>query len=116
MHAGVSRDLRADYRIIFCWCQGVIVVVCCLSRPQRAGGGSALKLKKKDKDVDMFVDKLVQEGERVTSVSAPRQSSMTAKAAISTPHARWTLLPLPYISLPSLFSFLLYIVSMCDLL
>ena len=68
MHAGVCRDLRTDYRIIFCWCQGVIVVVCCLSRPQRAGGGSALKLKKKDKDVDMFVDKLVQEGERVTSV------------------------------------------------
>ncbi|CAI8047510.1 Coatomer subunit delta [Geodia barretti] len=57
------------------------------SRPQRAGGGSALKLKKKDKDVDMFVDKLVQEGERVTSVTAPRQPSMTAKTTTSTPHA-----------------------------
>ena len=65
-------------------CQCACSVV--LSRPQRAGGGSALKLKKKDKDVDMFVDRLVQEGERVTSVTAPRQPSVTAKTA--TPHAR----------------------------
>jgi predicted RNA-binding protein Jag len=57
------------------------------SRPQRAGGGSALKLKKKDKDVDSFVDKLVREGERVTSVTAPRQPSVTAKTTVSTPQA-----------------------------
>ena len=70
-----------------CWC--VELWSCCVSRPQRAGGGSALKLKKKDKDVDMFVDKLVQEGERVTSVTAPRQPSVTAKTTTSTPQARW---------------------------
>lgn len=57
------------------------------SRPQRAGGGSALKLKKKDKDVDTFVDKLVREGERVTSVTAPRQPTVTAKTAATTPQA-----------------------------
>ena len=58
------------------------------SRPQRAGGGSALKLKKKDKDVDSFVDKLVREGERVTSVTAPRQPSVAAKTAAAIPHSR----------------------------
>jgi hypothetical protein len=46
-----------------------------------------LKLKKKDKDVDSFVDKLVREGERVTSVTAPRQPSVTAKTTVSTPQA-----------------------------
>ena len=56
------------------------------SRPQRAGGGSALKLKKKDKDVEQFVDKLVMEGEMVTSVTAPRQPSVTTKT--TTPHSR----------------------------
>lgn len=58
------------------------------SRPQRPGGGSALKLKKKDKDVDLFVDKLVREGERVTSVTAPRQPSVTTKSIVATPQAR----------------------------
>ena len=58
------------------------------SRPQRAGGGTALKLKKKDKDVDTFVDKLVREGEKVTSVTAPRQPSVTAKNITTTPQAR----------------------------
>ena len=85
-----------------CWC--VELWSCCVSRPQRAGGGSALKLKKKDKDVDMFVDKLVQEGERVTSVTAPRQPSVTAKTTTSTPQARWTpLSPISFLpfSLPS---------------
>ena len=58
------------------------------SRSQRSGGGSALKLKKKDKDVERFVDKLEREGERVTSVTAPRQPSVTTKSTTAMPHAR----------------------------
>lgn len=47
------------------------------SRPRSSG--SAMKLGKKGKDIDSFVDKLEQEGEKVINPTAPRQSTAVSK-------------------------------------
>lgn len=48
--------------------------------PSRSrASGSAMKLGKKGKDVESFVDKLVAEGERVTSAAASRQPAAVSK-------------------------------------
>lgn len=49
------------------------------SQPSRSLGTSAMKLGKKNKDIDSFVKKIESEGQRVTNITAPRQSGMVAK-------------------------------------
>ena len=55
----------------------------------RSSATKAMKLGKKGRDVDSFVDKLINEGEKVSSMSTGKQSSMmSAKSVSAVQHSR----------------------------
>ena len=55
----------------------------------RSSTTKAMKLGKKGRDVDSFVDKLINEGEKVSSMSTGKQSSMmSAKSVPAVQHSR----------------------------
>ena len=55
----------------------------------RPSASKAMKLGKKGRDVDTFVDKLINEGERVSTLSAGKQSSLApVKSVPAVQHSR----------------------------